>query len=220
MIDLKKYKGIIFDLDGTLIDSLWVWNQIDIDFLGKRGFDVPKDYLDNISHMGFEACADYTIERFSLNETRDSVVKEWFDMAIDAYSNKVKIKNGVKEFLEYLKNNNIKMSIATASDLQLVIPVLKSNNIDEYFDNITTVSEVKKGKGFPDVYDLAAKRMGIKSTKCIVFEDIIKGIEGAKAGGYFTVCVHDDNSHETIEELNAISDMFIYDFRECIGLEK
>lgn len=216
MIDFKKCEGIIFDLDGTLIDSMGVWEQIDIDFLGKRGFEVPDDYLDRIAPLGFEACADYTIERFGLRETRQQIMKEWFDMAEYAYSHEVTLKKGVFRFLEYLKNHHIKMSIATASNMTLVKPVLKRHHIWDYFDNITTLKEVKRGKGFPDVYDLAADKMHVNRKHCVVFEDIREGLIGAKAGGYKAVGVYDERAKEQVEDLKGLSDMFIYDFNECI----
>ena len=216
MIDFRKYKGIIFDLDGTLIDSMGVWERIDIDFLGKRGYEVPSDYLEKITPMGFEACAVYTKERFNLKENPKDIIKEWYSMAIDAYSNHVKTKPGVKKFLEYLKLHNVKMSIATASDTNLVMPVLKNNSIYEYFDNITTVREAKRGKGFPDVYDLAAKKMGFDNTECAVFEDIEEGMKGAKLGGYSTVGVYDERCISSVDRLKSLCDMYIYDFNECI----
>lgn len=220
MINFRECEGVIFDLDGTLIDSMWVWESIDIHFLGKRGFEVPDDYLEHITPMGFEACADYTIERFGLKETREQVVNEWYSMAVDAYANDVGLKSGVKNFLAYLRNHDIKMSIATASDMQLVIPVLKNNGITEYFDNVTTLREVSRGKGFPDIYDLAADKMQVSRQKrenCVVFEDIKEGIIGAKLGGYKAVGVFDEKSKDGIERLKELSDMFIYDFNECIN---
>jgi HAD superfamily hydrolase (TIGR01509 family) len=215
-ISIESYSGVIFDLDGTLINSNWVWRQIDIEFLGKRGFDVPEDYMKIIAPMGFEATADYTIKRFGLKETREAVVKEWYDMAIDAYSNRVFLKDGVKEYLSYLKENGKLMSVATASDMRLVEPVLKNNGIEGYFNNITTLKEVNRGKGFPDIYDKSAEKMNIESDKCIVFEDIIQGIKGAKDGGYRTVGVYDEHFDNDKEKIKKICDMYIQDFKEMI----
>ncbi len=219
MIDFLRLNGVIFDLDGTLVDSMWVWEQIDIDFLGRRGFEVPEDYLEAITPMGYEACADYTIHRFGLKESREDIIKEWFLMAIDAYANDVSLKPGALDFIQYLHSKGIKMSVATASDMELVLPVLTNNEILHYFDNITTVKEAKRGKGFPDVYDISADKMGAERTNCVVFEDIMEGLMGARAGGYKTVGVYDKRSRKTVEELSKLCDMFIYDFKECMNTD-
>ena len=210
-----KYKGAIFDLDGTLIDSMGIWRQIDEDFLGKRGFEVPSDYLDAITSKGFEAAADYTIERFGFSETREEILREWYDMAIYAYSNTVPLKKGAKEYLEMLKQQNIKMAVATASDRQLVIPALTNNGILNMFDNITTIQEVTRGKGFPDVYDKAATKMGVNPKECIVFEDILAGINGARMGGYRAVAIYDEHSVDSVDEIKELADVYIMDFLEC-----
>lgn len=211
----NMFKGAIFDLDGTLIDSMGVWKQIDIDFLGKRGLTVPSDYLDDITPMGFEAAATYTIERFGFPETREEIIREWYDMAIYSYSNTVPLKKGAMEYLKMLKQRNIKMAVATASDKQLVIPALMNNGVLDLFDNITTIQEVKRGKGFPDVYDKAAERMSIPTNECIVFEDILAGIQGAKMGGYRAVAVHDEHSIESVEVMKEKADVYIMDFSDC-----
>ncbi len=216
MIDFKLCEGVIFDLDGTLIDSMWVWEQIDHDFLGKRGIEVPDDYVDIITPMGFEQCADYTIDRFHLNETKEAVMNEWHQLAIEAYATKVKIKDGVRDFLEYLKENGVKMSIATANSMDLIEPALEHNEIKHYFENITTLNEVSRGKEFPDIYDLSAKRMDADKSKCVVFEDIIEGIRSAKSGGYTVVGVYDKRSDSRVPMLKKASDYFIYDYKECI----
>lgn len=214
---MKKYKGVIFDLDGTIVDSMYVWKQIDVDFLGKRGFDVPEDYVEAITPMGYSDAANYTIERFGLKENAEDIIEEWKNMAIYAYSNDVKLKPGVREYLQYLKTKGIVMSIATASDLKLVKPVLKNNGIYDYFQSITTSKEVKRGKGFPDIYDVAANKMGIKPSECLVFEDIIQGIKGAIAGGYNPIAVYDVWSEKDRTQMEKLACKYIKDFRDMIN---
>ncbi len=98
-----KKKGAIFDMDGTLLDSMWVWRQIDVDFLGRRGFEVPPDYLEMITPMGYCRAAEYTIERFGLNEKPEDLIQEWYGMAAEAYAKKVELKSHAKEYLLELK---------------------------------------------------------------------------------------------------------------------
>ena len=103
-----RLQSAIFDMDGTLLDSMWVWRQIDVDFLGRRGFEVPLDYLEMITPMGYYRAAEYTIERFRLNEQPEDLVQEWHDMAAEAYEKKVELKPHAKEYLLELKINKSK----------------------------------------------------------------------------------------------------------------
>lgn len=218
VFDINSYDAVIFDLDGTLIDSNWVWKKIDEDFLGRRGFEVPDDYMDSIAHLGFEATADYTIKRFNLNETRENVINEWYNMSINAYSNDIFLKTGARNYLEYLKTNGKKMAIATASDLELVVPVLKNNNVYEFFHNITTIKEVSRGKGFPDIYIRTAEKLDTDINRCLVFEDILLGVKGARSGGFRVVGVYDKYSEKDEEKIREIADKYIYDFNEMEDL--
>ena len=87
---MKQYKGAIFDLDGTLLDSMWVWDDIDVAFLKKRGLEVPPDYQEAITPLGFLEAARYTIRRFGFPETPEELIQEWHQMAVDAYTYEVK----------------------------------------------------------------------------------------------------------------------------------
>ena len=146
------FKGAIFDLDGTLIDSMDVWEKIDLKFLQKRNITMPKDYIEIVNSMSFEEVAKYTIERFNLRETEEELIKEWNEMAVFEYSHNIKLKPNVKEYLEKLKINNIKIGLATSSPKKLYEPVLKNNGIYDYFNAFTSVEDVKKDKSYPDIY--------------------------------------------------------------------
>lgn len=209
-------KGAIFDLDGTLIDSTWIWNRIDMDFLGKRGYDVPEDYVYHIAPLGVDETAIYTKERFHLLETTDEIKKEWYDMAIDAYTNEILLKPGVYDYLHILHNKGISLAVATASDKELVVPVLRRNKVLELFNNITTIKEVSRGKGYPDIYILAAEKMNLGPAECVVYEDIIQGVTGSKKGGFYTVAVNDNHSAEYKENLINMADKYINSFEELI----
>lgn len=205
-MDIKDFKGHIFDLDGTLTRSNHVWSKIDEEFLGKRGIKVPEDYFKQVSAMNFEQAAVYTNDRFSLGENIQDIMKEWFDMAVYEYTNVIELCGNAGEYVRCLKDQGRKIALATASTEELYKPVLKRNGILECFDCFVSTEQVKRGKGFPDVYELAAEKLGLDAQDCVVYEDIVEGIKGAKAGGFFAVaCLNDHYSHDW-DEMREIAD--------------
>lgn len=211
---LETMKGAIFDLDGTLLDSMGVWRQIDIDFLGKRGFEVPTDYLQAITSKHFRDAADYTIERFGLKESPQAIMDEWFEMAVHDYTYEVMLKPYVREYLMQLKERGVKIAAATASDTRLFLPCLEHHGILDCFDAYTVTTEVRRAKGFPDIYENAAGKIGLTALDCVVYEDILKGIEGAKMGGFYAVGVEDIHSGYEKEQIQKEADYYISSFEE------
>ena len=213
---LKNIEGAVFDLDGTLLDSSWVWERVDEKFLGDRGFQVPDDYVDEISPLGAERAAVYTIERFGLNEDKDDIVREWIEMAKKEYATEVVCKPYAKEFLEELQKLNIKMAVATSSDRELFMKTLEREGILKYFQKIVTVDEVERGKGYPDIYEEAARRIKVNPHKCLVFEDILAGVTGASLGEFNVVAVFDEKSKHNWEKIKSISKYSINDYKELL----
>lgn len=213
---LKNIEGAVFDLDGTLLDSSWVWEKVDEKFLGDRGFQVPDDYVDEISPLGAERAAVYTIERFGLNEDKDDIVREWIEMAKKEYATEVVCKPYAKEFLEELHKLNIKMAVATSSDRELFMKTLEREGILKYFQKIVTVDEVERGKGYPDIYEEAARRIKVNQHKCLVFENILAGVTGASLGEFNVVAVFDEKSKHNWEKIKSISKYSINDYKELL----
>jgi len=210
------FKGAIFDLDGTLIDSMGVWEKIDKEFLKKRNIDMPSDYIEKINSMSFEKVAQYTIERFNLQEREEDLIKEWNEMAICEYSNNITTKPNVKEYLEKLKENNIRIGLSTSSPKTLYESVLKNNYIYEYFDVLVSLEDVKRDKNYPDIYLLTAERLGLNPQDCVGFEDVLVGINTLKKAYFKTVGVYDKYADSEIEDIKEISDRFIYNFKDIM----
>lgn len=211
-----NFKGAIFDLDGTIFESMHVWRQIDYDFLGKRNLKVPTDYLDKIVSMNFDEAAEFTIKRFDFCETKEEIIKEWFDMAVYSYGHDVGFKPHAKEYLDYLKSKNIPLAIATSSDEQLYTAAFENLGLTNYFDTIVTAKETGCGKNKPDIYIEAAKRLNMSPKECVVFEDIYNGMLSAQSAGFFTVIMEDESSKRQKEKLKAEADIYITDFSELL----
>lgn len=211
---LEGIQAVIFDLDGTLIDSMWMWRQIDIDYLARHGHELPADLQDSIEGMSFSETAVYFKERFSLSDSLEVIKADWNQMAYDIYVNEVPLKPGVLEFLQYLKRKGIKTGIATSNSRELLLAVLESLGITEYFDEVHTSCEVTRGKPAPDIYLLVAKTLGVTPEHCLVFEDIIQGIQAGKAAGMRVCAVKDAFSVKQEEEKRASADWLIDNFSE------
>lgn len=213
---LTNIKAVIFDLDGTLIDSMWVWGKIDEDYFKVRNMDLPSDLKDQIEHLSFDDTAVYFKSNFNLTDTLDEIKKEWLDSAHAEYISNVKLKPGVVEFLSLLKTLNIKIGLATSNTKVLLEAGLQANGIYDYFDSITLTDEVSRGKNFPDVYLLAAQRLGVKPEECMVFEDILPAVKGAKSAGMKVIGVYDDFSKHQREDIINLADRYIIEYHELI----
>ena len=214
--DILSFRGAIFDLDGTLIESNGVWSSIDKRFLGRRGIAVPPDYFKAVSVKDFPAAAIYTKERFSLPETTDEIMAEWHEMAREEYANNIAAVEGAPKFLRKVRALGIKLALATASTGELYEPVLRRLGVLDLFDAFATTTEVPRGKGHPDVYLLACRRLGLSPGDCIVFEDIIEGIRGAKQGGFATAACLNSHYRRDWEEMKAEAD---WNFRSYVSQE-
>jgi HAD superfamily hydrolase (TIGR01509 family) len=212
----KDIKGIIFDLDGTLFDSCAMWHKIDEIFLNKRGFEVPSDYAKAIAPLGLAKAASYTKERFHLDEKEEDIIKEWHDLALYEYTYNVNLKPYALEYLKKLKENNIKLAIATANDKDFYLPCLKRNKILDYFDYICDVNEFKGSKNTPEIYLRVASVINLEPKNMAVFEDIPQALISAKNGGFYAVAVDDLLEISLREEKIKISDLFITSFKELL----
>ncbi len=214
---LSNVKAVFFDLDGTLIDSMWVWKEIDIEFLGKYNIELPDDLQSSIEGMSFTETAEYFKNRFNFKESVEEIKAMWNEMAYDMYVNKIKVKQGVLKFLDSLKAKGIKTAITTSNSIPLVEGVLKSQNMMDKFDFILTACEVEAGKPAPDIYLEAAKRCDLSPEECLVFEDVPMGILAGKNANMKVCAVYDEFSEPQVEKKKDLADFYIKDFYDVIN---
>ena len=213
---LPDFGAAIFDLDGTILDSLHIWQQIDVDFLSLRGFEVPDDYMQTIQPLGSYDTAVYTIRRFHLNERPEDLQAEWFSMAYKAYRDSLELKPGVSQFVSLLSEMGIPMAVASSSDRLLIDAALERNHLSGMIREIVTVKDAGKGKGFPDIYRLAARRLRQKPQQCCVFEDIPEALRSARKAGCFAVGLYDAINRIPFPILAQDADLCVHSFEELI----
>ncbi|SCY95140.1 HAD family hydrolase [Alkaliphilus peptidifermentans] len=216
---LNNIKAAIFDLDGTLIDSMFVWEKIDVDFLSERGIDVPDNIGKITEGKSFTETAMYFKETFALSESVEEIKNQWIKMGLIYYQNNVEMKPGAKELLETLKDNGIKMGIATSCSRDLLEAVLDQHNLHKYFQSIVTSCEVKRGKPYPDVFLKVSEELNIHHKHILAFEDTVAGVLAAKAAGMKVVAVYDTHSEKHTHELKETADYYIISMEELLTVE-
>lgn len=205
-------KAVIFDLDGTLVDSMWMWKDIDIEYLQRYGYEIDDMLQKEIEGMSFTETAYYFKEKYDIPDSIEQIKMDWMDMSLDKYKNDVSLKPFVPEFLHKLKDKGIKTGIATSNGREMAEACLKALDIDKYFDLIVTGCEVERGKPYPDIYMNVADRLGANYEDCMVFEDVPAGIIAGKSAGMTVCAVYDDFSKNMDDEKKQLSDYYIKDY--------
>ncbi|MCI8665369.1 MAG: HAD family phosphatase [Dorea sp.] len=210
---LEDIEAVIFDMDGTLIDSMWIWPSIDEDFFKKYNLVEPQNFHEDIEGMSYTEVVHFFLEVFpTLTQTPQQIMDEWTEMAHERYINQAPLKKGVYEFILEMKRQGKKIGIATSNGRTLVEDTLKALGVTEYFDVVRTACEAGKGKPAPDVYLLVAEEMGISPKHCLVFEDVPMGILAGKNAGMKVCAVDDEFSRIQEEKKKSLADYYIYGY--------
>lgn len=214
-------KGIIFDLDGTLIDSMGIWTTIDRAFLKENGVEnPPQDVSDKVRKMSVEESSEYFIKEFGLSCTVEYVIRRIEELVRVQYEEKIGLKPGVKELLDYLDEKGVLYGIATATYKKLAEAVLERHGIKERFRFILTDSEYPTGKTSPDIFLGGAENLELKPEEILVAEDSLHCIETAVKAGFYTVGVSDEISANDRKSIKAIADAYVEridEIRSLIG---
>ena len=215
---LRNIDAVIFDMDGSLVDSMWMWRSIDIEYLGRYGIPLPESLQADIEGMSFGETALYFKEHFPIPDSVEEIMQTWNRMAWDKYCYEVPLKEGIPEFLRGCRDNGIVLGIATSNSRELAENVIGVHGLLEDFTEIVTGCDVEKGKPAPDVYLEAARKCGIPPQRCLVFEDIIPGILAGRAAGMKVCAVEDTYSLDQEEEKRRLSDYYVKDYFEVMAI--
>lgn len=210
------FTAAIFDLDGTVLDSMGVWRDVDAAFFLARGIELDHaEYARAVQGMSFREAAVYTVGRFGLDESVESVMAEWMQMTREEYAHHVLLKPGARDYLRMLKRSGVKLAVATANRHELFMPALARGGVAKLFDEVCTCADAgDTGKANGALFALAAARLGVAPGECAVFEDTLEGIVGAKAAGMRAYAVKDVGFMHHPDEIAALADGVIDDFAE------
>jgi HAD superfamily hydrolase (TIGR01509 family) len=214
MIDmLENMEACIFDLDGTLVDSMWVWVAVDEEYIRKYKLTKPENFHGGMEGKSYSETAQYFLDCFpTLPLSKEEIMDEWTKMAHGKYMTEVPLKKGAKEFLEDLKVRGIKTGIASSNSRDMIFDTLRAHGIEQLIDSVRTSCEAGAGKPSPDVYLLVAEDLGTEPEKCLIFEDVPMGILAGKNAGMKTCAIEDEFSRAQEEKKRALADYYIQDY--------
>ncbi len=208
-----KTIGFIIDLDGTLLDSMVLWENLGYNYLKSKGItDIPQELNEILKPLSLMQGAEYFIKAFGIKLTPEKIIEEINKSIESGYKNEVGLKEGAVEFLN--KFQGVKMCIATAAERDLAQCALKRLGIDDFFDFIITSTEVGGSKLTPEIYISAAKRLGLAVSDVIVFEDALHAVKAAKSAGFYTVGVFDGRNRDDKDDIIHIADEFVFSLNE------
>ena len=218
MIDWKSIRAAVFDLDGTLIDSARIWQEVDEIFFARRGMAVPDGYAEEIAHLGFAESAALTVQRYFPRENAADIIEEWRELSLSRYKAEEGaryFKPGAVQLVSRMRAAGLRLCVATASSPEFFLPILRAGGVESLFDAFVTVADAGKNKSFPDIFLQSAQRLGVSPAACAVFEDNGRALVAAKQAGMHTCAVYDGQPEAAWSAICADADLVLYDLRRC-----
>lgn len=209
----KRYA--IFDMDGTLVDSMGYWKALGRDYLAGLGVCATAGQLEPIGPMTMLESAAYFMETFGIAGPAQRIVDEMHAVMDSHYRNDVPLKPGVKEYLEELRERGVRMCVATATAEPLSHACLSRLGVDGCFDFVLSCETIGVGKTRPDIYHLAAERLWAPPGAVAVFEDAFYAVQTAKQAGYYTVGIYEPAYDKDWGRISALADETISDWRKA-----
>ncbi len=210
-------KGAVFDVDGTILNSMGAWFDATYKFFDEQGIVMDAEQINEFKEMPLEESIPKIKNDNDLNMTVEEIFAWFLKYVGTQYELHIPAKKGVCEYIKRLHERGVKIALATSGYKDMCEKAFKRLGIWDYIGACAFSSEVGVNKSHPDVYLLAAERIGIDPEECVVFEDIVTGLRGAKIGGFKTVAVADDSNEGQRGEMREIADMYINDFTELLN---
>lgn len=209
-------KGYLFDLDGTLLDSNRMWRSLTTNFLNRHKIKFTEEIAQELTTMSIYKSAGYLRHTLKVNLTEEEIISELEKEIVKGYTNEVELKDGALEYLSYLKEKNIPMGLATATNDRFVDLIMERFDIEKYFDFIATVDNIGILKNNPEFYLEAAKKFPLQPSEVAIFDDAPYAIEAAVKAGLRVYAVYDRVNGSFYEANKKIAYKGIESFREMI----
>lgn len=210
-----KISGAIFDLDGTLLDSMPVWKNLGRDFLIKKGIDPGPGLPNRLEALSLEQAARMLRSRYNLPDSTQDILAQINAMIENLYVDVFSLKEGALDFLWMLNRRGVAMCVATATDEGLARAALKRNNAEHFFKGVISCGQLETDKTLPDIYLGALKILGTAKQETWVFEDSLHALTTAKNAGFKTVTIHDASSRHKPDSLTRFSDVLLSDYHQA-----
>lgn len=220
-MNIPQFKGAIFDIDGTLLDSLPVWNEADRIFLAEHGIEYDPMIAEKMKSLHFVTAAQFFIDEYHIDMPLEDVMRRISEIVGERYMNSVPAKRAVPSLLRRLRERGVKMCAATSNKHDLAEGALKRLGLWEYLDFLITCDEIGCGKENPDIYIYCAKRLGLSPSEIMVFEDAVHGAECAKNAGFSVTGVFDEGAGEDFHKIAGFADHTVnFNGEEAVFSEK
>lgn len=206
---------LIFDLDGTLIDSNGVWVEVDKTFLARRGAPYTKEYYEGVAHTILQNCAIFTKEYLGLNEPCEEIIDEWMELAAGQYHH-VPLKPGVREYLDRCKKAGHRMAVFTACVPEHCQAAMESHHLQPYFEQVIYAQELGVDKRSPAIFRRVAEMLGVEPRDCVLFDDSLSACKAAKAAGMTVVGVYDPFFQDSKADMRELCDQYISGFPDLL----
>lgn len=209
-------KVYIFDLDGTLVDSMPVGIGIVLGFLDEKGISYPDDIVTTLTPLGYKGSAQYIADHLPGGYGAEKIYEHFKAETLRAYGETIPLKANVKETLEKLKAQGCRLNVLTASPQLLTDICMKRLRVYDLFENVWSIDAFGMSKADEAIYVEAARRLGVTPEECIMADDNLNVLKTAKKVGMATVGVYDESSKDVMEEMRQVADKYVIDFAELV----